>query len=79
MRTPGVRFADQAKFHPLKFLFTLAKKIHGDDSHIFENSPVKEFDSKKKRAKANGHWISYDRVVWQQTIRSSESPALLPE
>lgn len=63
METPGVRFADQAKLHPLKFLFTLAKKIHGDDSHIFENSPVKEFDSKKKRAKANGHWINYDRVV----------------
>jgi len=26
MNTPGVRFADQAKFHPLKFLSTLAKR-----------------------------------------------------
>lgn len=63
MKAPGVRFVDQAKFHPLKFLFALAKEIHGDGSHIFENSVVKEFDSKKKRAKANGQWISYDRIV----------------
>ena len=63
MNTPGVRFADQAKFHPLKFLFALAKEIHGDGARIFENSAVTKFDSKKKRAKANGHWINYDRVV----------------
>ena len=30
---------------------------------IFESSAVTEFDSKKKRAKANGYWINYDRVV----------------
>lgn len=63
MNTPGVRVADQAKFHPLKFLFALAKEIHGGGSHIFENSAVKEFDSKRKRAKVKGHWIDYDRVV----------------
>jgi glycine/D-amino acid oxidase-like deaminating enzyme/nitrite reductase/ring-hydroxylating ferredoxin subunit len=63
MNTPGVRFADQAKFHPLKFLIALAKEFHGTGSHLFENSAVKEFDSKKKRAKINGHWINYDRVV----------------
>jgi len=63
MNRPGVRFGDQAKFHPIKFLFALARKINGGGSHIFEKSAVKEFDSKKKRAKANRHWISYDRVV----------------
>ncbi len=63
MNTPGVRFADQAKFHPLKFLFALAQQIHGNGVRIFENSAVTEFDSKKKRAKANGHWVNYDRVV----------------
>jgi len=63
MNTPGVRFADQAKFHPLKFLFALATQIHGNGVHVFENSAVTRFDSKKKRAKANGHWINYDRVV----------------
>jgi glycine/D-amino acid oxidase-like deaminating enzyme/nitrite reductase/ring-hydroxylating ferredoxin subunit len=63
MNTPGVRFADQAKFHPLKFLYALAKGIHGNGADIFENSAVTKFDSKKKRAKANGNWINYDRVV----------------
>jgi glycine/D-amino acid oxidase-like deaminating enzyme/nitrite reductase/ring-hydroxylating ferredoxin subunit len=63
MNTPGVRLADQAKFHPLKFLFALARKTHGTESRIFEDSAVTKFDSKKKRAKANGHWINYDRVV----------------
>lgn len=63
MDRPGVRFGDQAKFHPLKFLFGLAQKISGSGSYIFETSAVKEFDSKKKRAQANGHWINYDRVV----------------
>ena len=63
MNTPGVRFADQAKFHPLKFLFALAQEIHGNGVRIFENSAVTKFDAKKKRAKANGHWINYDRVV----------------
>ena len=63
MNRPGVRFGDQAKFHPLKFLFALAREIDGGGSSIFETSAVKEFDSKKKRAKANGHWINYDRVV----------------
>ncbi len=63
MDRPGVRFADQAKFHPLKFLLLLAKKIHGGGSHVFENSEVKQFDAEKNRAKANGHWINYERVV----------------
>ena len=63
MHTPGVRFSDQAKFHPLKFLVALAKKIHGNGSHIFEDSPVTKFDAEKNRARANGHWINYDRVV----------------
>jgi glycine/D-amino acid oxidase-like deaminating enzyme/nitrite reductase/ring-hydroxylating ferredoxin subunit len=63
MNTPGVRFADQAKFHPVKFLAALAKKIDGDGSHVVENSPVKKFDAEKRRARANGEWINYDRVI----------------
>jgi glycine/D-amino acid oxidase-like deaminating enzyme/nitrite reductase/ring-hydroxylating ferredoxin subunit len=63
MNTPGVRFADQAKFHPIKFLSVLAKKIQGGDSHVFENSTVKKFDAEKKRARANEQWINYDRVI----------------
>jgi glycine/D-amino acid oxidase-like deaminating enzyme/nitrite reductase/ring-hydroxylating ferredoxin subunit len=63
MNTPGIRFSDQAKFHPLKFLSGLAAKSLGVNAHIFENSAVAKFDSKKKRARANGYWVNYGRVV----------------
>jgi glycine/D-amino acid oxidase-like deaminating enzyme/nitrite reductase/ring-hydroxylating ferredoxin subunit len=63
MKRPGVRFADQAKFHPLQFLYSLARKLKSGNCHIFENSTVTKFESKKKRAKINRDWINYDRVV----------------
>jgi glycine/D-amino acid oxidase-like deaminating enzyme/nitrite reductase/ring-hydroxylating ferredoxin subunit len=60
---PGVRFANQAKFHPRKYLGRLVEGISGDGSNVFEQSAAEEFDAEKRRAKANGHWISFDRVV----------------
>ena len=60
---PGVRFANQAKFHPRKYLRALVGEIPGDGSHVFERSAVTEFDAKKYRAKINRHWISFDRLV----------------
>lgn len=63
MQQPGVRFANQAKFHPRKYLATIATAISGAGSEVFEKTAVSEFDSEKHRAKANGHWINYSRVV----------------
>jgi glycine/D-amino acid oxidase-like deaminating enzyme/nitrite reductase/ring-hydroxylating ferredoxin subunit len=60
---PGVRFANQAKFHPRKYLRALVEKIPGDDSHVFEKSAATEFDAKKCRVKVNRNWINFDRVV----------------
>ena len=40
----AVRFDDQAQFHPLKYLFTLAKEIPGDGSYIFEHTKVVDID-----------------------------------
>jgi glycine/D-amino acid oxidase-like deaminating enzyme/nitrite reductase/ring-hydroxylating ferredoxin subunit len=60
---PAVRFADQAKFHPRKYLRCLIAKIPGDGSHVFEKSAATEFDAKKRRVKVNRNWISFDRVV----------------
>ena len=60
---PGVRFANQAKFHPRKYLRALVGEIPGDGSHVFERSAVTEFDAKKCWAKINRHWISFDRLV----------------
>jgi glycine/D-amino acid oxidase-like deaminating enzyme/nitrite reductase/ring-hydroxylating ferredoxin subunit len=60
---PAVHFANQAKFHPRKYLRSLVEKISGSDSHVFEISAASEFDAKKRRAKVNRSWISFDRVV----------------
>ena len=60
---PSVRFANQAKFHPRKYLRSLVAKIPGSGSQVFEKSAASEFDPKKRRVKVNRNWISFDRVV----------------
>jgi glycine/D-amino acid oxidase-like deaminating enzyme/nitrite reductase/ring-hydroxylating ferredoxin subunit len=42
-KRPGIKFANQAKFHPLKYLSALVATIPGQGSHIFENTEVTEF------------------------------------
>lgn len=59
---PGVRFANQAEFHPLKYLAQLVESISRGKSAVFEHSVVEEFDPEKRRAKVNGHWVSFDRL-----------------
>jgi glycine/D-amino acid oxidase-like deaminating enzyme/nitrite reductase/ring-hydroxylating ferredoxin subunit len=60
---PAVQFANQAKFHPRKYLRSLVVKLPGNGSHVFEKSTATEFDAKKRRAKVNRNWIGFDRVV----------------
>ena len=60
---PAVRFANQAKFHPRKYLRSLVAKIPGSGSHVLEKSAASEFDATKRRVKVNRKWISFDRVV----------------
>jgi glycine/D-amino acid oxidase-like deaminating enzyme/nitrite reductase/ring-hydroxylating ferredoxin subunit len=63
LNLPAVRFANQAKFHPRKYLRSLVAKIPGSGSHVFEKSAASEFDPKKRRVKVSRNWISFDRVV----------------
>jgi glycine/D-amino acid oxidase-like deaminating enzyme/nitrite reductase/ring-hydroxylating ferredoxin subunit len=44
MKRPGVRLANQAKFHALKYLAPLLSSIPGDGSHVFENTEATEVD-----------------------------------
>src|SRR5205823_376938 len=60
---PGVRFANQAKFHPRKYLAGLVETIPGQGSNVFEQSDAGEFDAEKRRVKVNGHWIAFERVI----------------
>jgi glycine/D-amino acid oxidase-like deaminating enzyme/nitrite reductase/ring-hydroxylating ferredoxin subunit len=60
---PGVRFPNQAKFHPLKYIFALAKRIEGNSSAIFEDSEVSEIRDKPLRVVANDFQIKTKYVV----------------
>ena len=54
---PGVRFPNQAKFHPRKYLAALLKTIPGDGSYVFENSDVSEFDEKPMAVRVGKHKV----------------------
>lgn len=60
---PGIQFANQAKFHPRKYLAKLIDIISSDGPHVFEETSAGEFDAEKRRVNANGHWIRFERVV----------------
>lgn len=62
---PGVRFPNQAKFHPLMYLAELVTRIPGRGSHVFERTEAQEFEAAtlSARVKANGQTITCDYVV----------------
>lgn len=60
MQRAGVRYPNQALFHPLKFLSKLVLKIPGNRSFVFENSEAAEFESDGDRIRvtANQHQVT---------------------
>jgi glycine/D-amino acid oxidase-like deaminating enzyme/nitrite reductase/ring-hydroxylating ferredoxin subunit len=58
---PGVMFASQARFHPLRYLAGLVTQIAEDGSHVFEQTEVTEV--REQSVKAGGHTIKADYVV----------------
>ena len=44
-KRPGVRFANQAKFHPIEYLAPLLQEIGRDNSSVFENTEVTRVDA----------------------------------
>ncbi len=63
MHRRGIRFPNQAKFHPLKYLAGLAKAIDGDGSAIFDRSEATEFVEKPHGVKVNGKRIKCGYIV----------------
>jgi glycine/D-amino acid oxidase-like deaminating enzyme/nitrite reductase/ring-hydroxylating ferredoxin subunit len=61
--TEGVRFADQAKIHPLKYLAGLLDRLPGKKCHIFEGSEVSEVQDKPLAVKSSGHTVTCDFLV----------------
>jgi glycine/D-amino acid oxidase-like deaminating enzyme/nitrite reductase/ring-hydroxylating ferredoxin subunit len=60
---PGVRFEDQARFHPRKYLSGLVRRLVADGAYIYEHSAVEEFCDKPLGVRANGSTITCDDVV----------------
>jgi glycine/D-amino acid oxidase-like deaminating enzyme/nitrite reductase/ring-hydroxylating ferredoxin subunit len=59
----GIRFANQARFHPRRYLSGLARALSERGGHIYEHSAADEFSDKPLTVKSNGHTISCGYVV----------------
>lgn len=63
----GVRFDNQAQFHPRKFLLPLAEVIHNHGVEIYEQSRVVEMDEndddKYILTTTNGHTVTAEKVI----------------
>ena len=60
---PGVRFADQARIHPRRYLAGVAKAFVALGGRIHEHSEADEFCDDPRAVKANGHTVTCEDVV----------------
>src|SRR5207302_7383978 len=60
---PGIRFPNQAKFHPLKYLGPLLQSIAGDGSHVFENTETSEVEAEPLTIHAGQYKIRCEYLV----------------
>ena len=60
---PGVRFANQARFHPRKYLAGVAAAVRERGGHIFEHSGAEQFYDDPLRVKANGRRMRCKDIV----------------
>jgi glycine/D-amino acid oxidase-like deaminating enzyme/nitrite reductase/ring-hydroxylating ferredoxin subunit len=63
VHVPGVRFENQARFHPRKYLAGLADAIAGYGGRIYEESEAEEFCDDPLSVKANGATVSCGDIV----------------
>ncbi|QDU25313.1 Gamma-glutamylputrescine oxidoreductase [Anatilimnocola aggregata] len=60
---PGVKFANQAKFHPLKYIAGLAAAINGQGSHVFEEAEVTEIQNDPQAVMVDKHQLRAEYIV----------------
>lgn len=63
LKAPGIRFANQAKFHPTRYVAALLKTIPGNGSHVFENTELTQIEGDPPVVKAAGYTIHCRFVV----------------
>lgn len=59
----GICFADQAKFHPRRYLAALVAKIAGNGSFVFENTSFEQVHDEPLAVCANGHRVRCSYLV----------------
>lgn len=61
----AIKFENQAQFHPLKYITSIAKEIPGEGSHIFEFSKVVDVDDGEKCVVVtnNGSKVTASKVI----------------
>lgn len=62
LKRPAIRFANQIKYHPGKYLAQLAEHIVSAGGLIFEQSAVETLETEPLRAVCNGHTVQYESV-----------------
>jgi glycine/D-amino acid oxidase-like deaminating enzyme/nitrite reductase/ring-hydroxylating ferredoxin subunit len=60
---PAVRFPDQARIHPRKYLAALATRVAAAGGRIHEHSAVDAFTAEPRAATINGHTVRCEDVV----------------
>jgi glycine/D-amino acid oxidase-like deaminating enzyme/nitrite reductase/ring-hydroxylating ferredoxin subunit len=60
---PAVRFPNQAKFHPRKYLGALLNAARGEGCHLYEKSPVDEIQDQPLQVKSRGCTIHCGRIL----------------
>jgi glycine/D-amino acid oxidase-like deaminating enzyme/nitrite reductase/ring-hydroxylating ferredoxin subunit len=63
LNRPGIRFKNQAKFHPAKYLAPLLGKINSGGSYVFENSEAGQIESDPLRVHCGSFKIKCDYLV----------------
>jgi glycine/D-amino acid oxidase-like deaminating enzyme/nitrite reductase/ring-hydroxylating ferredoxin subunit len=63
VQRPGIRFANQALFHPLRYIRDLARAVAGDGCDIYGRSEITEFKSDPLRLRVNGHTVRSEKVI----------------
>lgn len=60
---PGMELANQALFHPRKYLRELVRRIPGGGSYVFESSPAGEIKEMPLSVQVNGHQVTCGQVA----------------
>jgi glycine/D-amino acid oxidase-like deaminating enzyme/nitrite reductase/ring-hydroxylating ferredoxin subunit len=60
---PAVRFPNQLKFHPLKYVNAIATALPGDGCHVFSETSGSNVDSEKHELQTDAGAITYEAVV----------------